>query len=246
MKIVSWNVNGIKSVLNKNFIEVFNNMNADIFCVQEIKTHLGQVELNLKDYFQYWNYADKKGYSGTAIFTKEKPLNVNYGIENEEDSEGRVITLEFENYFVVNTYTPCYQKSIERQNYRMEWDEKFLEYIEELECNKEVIICGDFNVAYQEIDLGNLNKEILGFNDEERQQFKNLLDIGFIDAFRHKYPGVKKYTWWKNNKRKVEDNGCRLDYFLISDELKDNIISVQIRNDVGGSDHCPITLKIKV
>jgi len=247
MKLVSWNVNGMKSVLNKNFIEVFKNMNADIFCIQEIKMQEGQIELELNNYYQYWNYAEKKGYSGTAIFTKEEPLNVIYGIDDEElDKEGRVITLEYEEFFIVNTYTPCYQKNIERQNYRMNWDERFIEYIEELEWKKNVIICGDFNVAYQEIDLGNLNKEILGFTDEERRQFYNLLNIGFIDTFRYKNPNYRKYTWWKNDKREIKDNGCRLDYFLVSNELKNNIIAVQIRNDIRGSDHCPIVLKIKV
>lgn len=245
MKIVSWNVNGIKSVINKNFIEVFKNMNADIFCVQETKTQEQQLEV--KDYFQYWNYAEKKGYSGTAIFTKIEPLDVIYGINDEElDNEGRVITLEYEDFYIVNTYTPCYQKSIARQNYRMNWDEKFIEYIEKLVWKKNVIICGDFNVAYQEIDFGNINKEILGFTDEERRQFYNLINIGFIDVFRFKNPNYRKYTWWKNDKREIMDNGCRLDYFLISKELKNNIIAVQIRNDIRGSDHCPIVLKIKM
>ena len=245
MKLVSWNVNGLKSTLNKGFIEVFKNMNADIFCIQEIKTQEEQIELD--DYYQYWNYSDKKGYSGTAIFTREEPINVYMGMNDEKfDQEGRIITLEFENYFVVNTYTPCYQKNIERQNFRMEWDEKFLEYIEELESRKDVIICGDFNVAYQEIDLGNINKEILGFSDEERKQFYNLLNIGFVDSFRYKNPNYKKFTWWKNNKRHIEDNGCRLDYILVPEELKYKIIATQIRNDIGGSDHCPIVLKIKI
>lgn len=245
MKIVSWNVNGIKSVINKNFMEVFKNMNADIFCIQETKTQEQQLELN--NYFQYWNYANKKGYSGTAIFTKIEPLDVIYGINDEElDDEGRVITLEYEDFYIVNTYTPCYQKSIARQNYRMNWDEKFIEYIEKLVWKKNVIICGDFNVAYQEIDFGNVNKEILGFTDEERRQFYNLLNFGFIDVFRFKNPNYRKYTWWKNDKREIMDNGCRLDYFLISKELKNNIVAVQIRNDIRGSDHCPIVLKIKM
>lgn len=245
MKIVSWNVNGIKSVINKNFMEVFKNMNADIFCIQETKTQEQQLELN--NYFQYWNYANKKGYSGTAIFTKIEPLDVIYGINDEElDDEGRVITLEYEDFYIVNTYTPCYQKSIARQNYRMNWDEKFIEYIEKLVWKKNVIICGDFNVAYQEIDFGNVNKEILGFTDEERRQFYNLLNIGFIDTFRFKNPNYRKYTWWKNDKREIMDNGCRLDYFLISKELKNNIVAVQIRNDIRGSDHCPIVMKIKI
>lgn len=245
MKIVSWNVNGIKSVINKNFMEVFKNMNADIFCIQETKTQEQQLELN--NYFQYWNYANKKGYSGTAIFTKIEPLDVIYGINDEElDDEGRVITLEYEDFYIVNTYTPCYQKSIARQNYRMNWDEKFIEYIEKLVWKKNVIICGDFNVAYQEIDFGNVNKEILGFTDEERRQFYNLLNIGFIDVFRFKNPNYRKYTWWKNDKREIMDNGCRLDYFLVSKELKNNIVAVQIRNDIRGSDHCPIVLKIKM
>lgn len=247
MKLVSWNVNGMKSVLSKNFMQVFKNMNADIFCIQETKTQEGQVELELENYHQYWNYSDKKGYSGTAIFSKEEPINVFMGINDEElDKEGRVITLEFENYFIVNTYTPCYQKNIERQNFRMEWDEKFLEYIEELEYKKDVIICGDFNVAYEEIDLGNINKEILGFSDEERQQFNNLLNIGFIDSFRYKNQNYKKFTWWKNNKRDIKDNGCRLDYILVPEEMKYKIVATQIRNDIGGSDHCPIVVKMKI
>lgn len=247
MKFVSWNVNGLKSVLNKNFMEVFKNMNADIFCIQEIKVQEGQMEIKLPNYFQYWNYSEKKGYSGTAIFTKEIPLKTLKGINDEYlDMEGRVLTLEFENFFIVNTYTPCCQKKIERQNYRMKWDEKFIEYIDELYRKKDVIICGDFNVAYQEIDLGNVNKEILGFSDEERQQFNNLLKVGFVDSFRYKNPSYKKYTWWKNNNREISGNGCRLDYFLVPKELRNNIISAQIRNDIGGSDHCPIVLKIKI
>ena len=247
MKLVSWNVNGLKSVMNKGFFQMFNNMNADIFCVQETKIQEGQVEIELPNYYQYWNFAEKKGYSGTAVFSKEKPLRVTYGINSEElDKEGRVITLEFEEFYLVNTYTPCYQRNIERQNYRFVWDERFIEYIEKLENRKNVIICGDFNVAYKEIDLGNLNKAILGFSDEERQQFGKILDIGFVDTFRFKNPKHRKYTWWKNNKRNIQDNGCRLDYFLISEELKNKIIAVQIRNDIGGSDHCPIVLKIRI
>jgi len=247
MKLVSWNVNGFKSILNKNFFEVFNNMNADIFCIQETKTQEGQIEFELANYYQYWNYSQKKGYSGTAVFTKEKPINVFKGINDEDlDKEGRVITLEFEDFFLVNTYTPCFQKNIERQNYRLSWDEKFIEYIEELENTKDTIICGDFNVAHKEIDFGNLKKEILGFSDEERLQFDNLLDIGFIDAFRYKNPNLKKFTWWKNNIRNIENNGCRLDYFLISEELKTKVLSTQIRTDIGGADHCPIVLKIKI
>ena len=247
MKFVSWNVNGMKAILNKNFMEVFKNMNADIFCLQETKIQEGQDELQLDGYYQYWNYSEKKGYSGTAIFTKKEPINVLYGMDNEElDKEGRLITLEFEDFYIVNTYTPCYQKNIERQNYRMKWDDNFLDYIEQLECKKYVIVCGDFNVAYQSIDLGNLNKEILGFGDEERQQFFDLLELGFIDTFRFKNPTWRRYTWWKNNKREIKDNGCRLDYFLISEELKNSIIATQIREEIGGSDHCPIVLKIRI
>ena len=247
MRLVSWNVNGIRACLTKGFSDFFKSIDADIFCIQETKTQEGQVELELENYYQYWNYSDKKGYSGTAIFSKEEPINVFMGINDEKlDKEGRVITLEFENYFIVNTYTPCYQKNIERQNFRMEWDEKFLEYIEDLEYKKDVIICGDFNVAYEEIDLGNINKEILGFSDEERQQFNNLLNIGFIDSFRYKNQNYKKFTWWKNNKRDIKDNGCRLDYILVPEELKYKIIATQIRNDIGGSDHCPVVLKMKI
>lgn len=246
MKLASWNVNGLKSVLSKNFMEVFQNMNADIFCIQETKVQENQ-NLEFSNYYQFWNFSEKKGYSGTAIFSKEKPLEVYKGINVEElDKEGRVITLEFEDYFIVNTYTPCCKDDIKRQNYRMEWDEKFLAYIEDLYNKKDVIICGDFNVAHKEMDLGNLNKKILGFSDEEREQFNNLLDIGFVDIFREKNPNCKKFTWWKNNKRDTKDNGCRLDYFLIPEELKNNVIATQIRNDIGGSDHCPIVLKIKI
>lgn len=247
MKLVSWNVNGLKSAMNKNFEEIFNTINADIFCLQETKAQEGQLNLEFPEYYNYWNYSEKKGYSGTAIFTKQKPLNVFYGLNVEKlDKEGRVITLEFEDFFIVNTYTPCYQKDIERQNYRSYWDDEFINYVEDLECKKDVIICGDFNVAYNDLDIGSNNKEILGFSDEERQQFGKILDMGFVDTFRYKNPNYKKFTWWKNNKRDSKDNGCRLDYFLVSEELKDNIIATQIRNDIGGSDHCPIVLKIKM
>ena len=247
MKFVSWNVNGLKSIVNKNFYEVFKNMNADFFCIQEIKMQENQIELDLPNYYQYWNYAQKKGYSGTAIFAKEKPLNVIYGLGVEElDTEGRILTLEYDDFYLVNTYTPCYQKNIERQNFRFIWDDEFIKFISNLENKKDVIMCGDFNVAYQNIDCGNLSKDILGFSDEERQQFAKLLKLGFIDAFRYKYPNFRKYTWWKNNKREISDNGCRLDYFLIQKEFKNSIINVQIRNDIGGSDHCPIVLKLKI
>jgi len=247
MKFVSWNVNGLKAILNKNFEKNIKTMNADIVCIQETKTQEGKININLDDYYKYWNYADKKGYSGTAVFSREEPLNVFYGINTEElDKEGRIITLEFEDFYLVNVYTPCYQKNIARQNYREWWDEEFIKYIENLEYQKNVIICGDLNVAHQEIDLGNLNKDILGFSDEERLQFKNLLNIGFVDSFRYKHPDYRKYTWWKNNQREIQDNGCRLDYILVSNELKEKIIGTQIRNDIGGSDHCPIVLKIKM
>lgn len=247
MKLVSWNVNGLKSIIGKDFEKNFKLMNADIFCLQETKIQEGQLNLKFSDYYNYWNYSEKKGYSGTAILTKQKPLNVYYGLDVEElDKEGRVITLEFGDFFLINTYTPCYQKDIERQNYRAYWDDEFIKYIEFLENKKEVIICGDFNVAYSELDLGSHNKEILGFSDEERQQFGRILDMGFIDTFRYKNPNYKKFTWWKNNKRDSKDNACRLDYFLVSEELKNNIIATQIRNDIGGSDHCPIVLKIKI
>lgn len=247
MKLVSWNVNGLKSAISKSFEEVFKNINADIFCVQETKAQEGQLDLKFENYYNYWNYSEKKGYSGTAIFTKQKPLNVFYGLGVEElDKEGRVITLEFEDFFIVNTYTPCYQKDIERQNYREYWDDEFIKYIETLEDKKDVIICGDFNVAYTDMDLGSNNKDILGFSDEERQQFGKILDMGFTDTFRYKNPNYKKFTWWKNNRREFQDNACRLDYFLVSDELKNNIVATQIRNDIGGSDHCPIVLKIKM
>ena len=246
LKIVSWNVNGYMAMINKNFKEIFKNMNADIFCIQETKLQKNQEDKNFAEgYKSYWNYSEKKGYSGTAVFTKINPIDVKYGFGiNDLDQEGRLITLEFEEYFLVNTYTPCFQKNLERQNYRATWDDEFLEYIKELKQDKEVIICGDLNVAYKDIDIGSFRKELLGFGDEERYQFSKLLDLGLIDSFRYKNPYWKKYTWWRNNNRENK-NGCRLDYFLISQELKENIVNTQIRSEIGGSDHCPIVLKMK-
>jgi len=247
MKLVSWNVNGFQARLEENFIDIFNNMNADFFCIQEIKIQLEQTDLKIEGYYKYWNSAIKKGYSGTAIFTKHKPLKVWFGFsENDEDKEGRIITLEYEEYFLVNIYAPSSKRNLERHNFTIEWYEEFNEYIEKLTRKKNIIICGDFNVAHQEIDFGNMNREIKAFTDELREQFENLLQLGLVDTFRQKRPNIRKYTWWKNNKRDTKDGGCRLDYFLISEEMKNNLVDAQIRNDIGGADHCPIVLKIKI
>lgn len=251
MKFVSWNVNGLRSILNKNFDEVFKNMNADFFCMQEIKLQENMIELEKEGYYSYWNYAEKKGYSGTAIFTKIKPVSVHYGMNNEEyDKEGRIITLEYENFYIINVYVPNSQSNLTRLNYRLEWGDLFYEYIKELNYIKPIIICGDFNVAHTEIDLKYPEKNIdtEGFTNEEREQFNELLNLGLIDSYRYKYPTRENaYSWWSyRHNGKATDNGWRLDYFLVSDILKDRIINAQIRKDIGGSDHCPIVIKIKL
>ena len=247
MKLISWNVNGIRACVGKGFLDYFKEADADVFCIQETKMQAGQLELDLEGYEQYWNYAQRKGYSGTAIFTKKKPLSVSYGIGIEEhDTEGRVITLEFEDFYMITVYTPNSQNELARLDYRMEWEDAFLSYIKKLEENKPVIICGDLNVAHQEIDLKNpkTNRKNAGFTDEERGKFQTLLDNGFIDTFRYFYPdqtGI--YSWWSYRfQARAKNAGWRIDYFLVSDSLKDRLTDAKIHTDVMGSDHCPVEL----
>lgn len=249
MKIVSWNVNGLRACVKKGFLDYFQDVDADMFCVQEIKLQEGQINLDLEGYEQYWNYAVKKGYSGTAIFTKHKPLSVKNGIGVEEhEQEGRVITLEFEKFYLVNVYTPNSQRELARLNYRMTWEEEFKGYIKSLDSKKPVILCGDLNVAHKEIDLKNpsTNRKNAGFTDEERQKLTELLDEGFIDTFRCFYPDKEgAYTWWSYMRKARERNsGWRIDYFIVSDSLKGSLKDSYIHSDVLGSDHCPVVLEI--
>ncbi len=251
MKLVSWNVNGIRACLNKGFLDFFNEVDADIFCVQEIKLQEGQLELDLEGYFQYYNYAVKKGYSGTAIFTKKEPLSIQYGIGVEEhDQEGRVITLEFETFFMVTVYTPNAQRELARLDYRMEWDSQFREYITALERTKPVIFCGDLNVAHREIDIKNpkSNHNHAGFTDQERQKLSELLDLGFVDTYRYIHPDREDaYTWWSYMFKAREKNvGWRIDYFIVSQQLASNITEADIYSDIMGSDHCPVMLEMEM
>ena len=248
MKLVSWNVNGLRAVLGKNFYEAFNALDADIFCLQETKLQAGQATIDLPDYREYWNYAEKKGYSGTAVFTRREPLNVTYGIGIEEhDHEGRVITLEFEDFFFVCVYTPNAQEELKRLEYRMTWEDDFREYLKTLDSKKPVIVCGDMNVAHQEIDLKNpkTNHKNPGFTDEERGKMTTLLDSGFTDTFRHLYPDTVTYSWWSYRfKAREKNTGWRIDYFLASDRLREKFIDAKIHTDIMGSDHCPVELDI--
>lgn len=274
MKFISWNVNGIRACVKKGFLDFFNEADADIFCIQESKMQEGQLDLELPGYHQYWNYAVKKGYSGTGIFTKEEPMNVFYGLGIEEhDQEGRVITLEFEDYYFITVYTPNSQSELARLSYRMKWEEDFLAYLKKLEetkpvifCGdlkesqpsltqeakpkkKPIIICGDFNVAATELDLKNPKNNVknAGFTPEEREKFKTLLDSGFTDSYRYLHPDTEKYSWWSYRFKARERNaGWRIDYFLTSDSIKDKIKDVEILTDVMGSDHCPIELDIDI
>ena len=250
MKCISWNVNGIRACITKGFEDRFRELDADIFCLQETKCQQGQVELELPGYHQYWNYAVKKGYSGTAIFTKEEPLSVSYGLGLEEhDQEGRVITLEFPDFYMVTVYTPNSQDGLARLDYRMTWEEEFLKYLKKLEEKKPVIFCGDLNVAHKEIDLKNpkTNRKNAGFTDEEREKFSVLLENGFIDTFRYFYPDLKDaYSWWSYRFHAREKNaGWRIDYFLVSPQLKERLEDAVIYKDVFGSDHCPVALILK-
>ena len=251
MKLISWNVNGIRACVTKGFLDYFNEMDADIFCIQESKLQAGQIDLHLEGYHQYWNYAEKKGYSGTAIFTKEEPLNVSYGIGIEEhDKEGRVITLEFDKFYMVTVYTPNSKTELARLDYRMVWEDAFREYLLELDKKKPVIICGDLNVAHKEIDLKNpkTNLRNAGFTEEERSKFTELLNAGFTDTFRYFYPDVTGvYSCWSYRFKAREKNaGWRIDYFLVSNSLKDKLEDAKIHTEVLGSDHCPVEVTINI
>ena len=248
-KLISWNVNGLRACVTKGFMDFFKEIDADVFCIQETKLQEGQIDLPLKGYYQYWNYAEKKGYSGTALFTKTEPLSVAYGIGIEEhDREGRVITAEFDDYYVVTCYTPNSQNELRRLDYRMTWEDDFLKYLQALAEKKPVILCGDLNVAHNEIDLKNpkTNRKNAGFTDEERAKMTALLSGGFTDTYRYFYPdreGV--YSWWSYRFRAREKNaGWRIDYFITSDSLKDKLVSADIHTEVLGSDHCPVELSV--
>ena len=249
MKLISWNVNGIRACVQKGFMDSFNELDADIFCIQESKLSEGQLELDMPEYHQYWNYAQKKGYSGTAVFTKKEPLNVSYGLGIEEhDNEGRVITLEYDTFYLVTVYTPNSQSELKRLEYRMKWEDDFRAYLKGLEENKPVIVCGDLNVAHQEIDLKNpkTNRMNAGFTDEERQKMTELLASGFIDTFRYFYPDMTDiYSWWSYRFSARQKNaGWRIDYFLVSESLKDKLTGADIHTEILGSDHCPVELDI--
>lgn len=251
MKLISWNVNGIRACVGKGFLDFFKEVDADVFCIQESKMQAGQLDLDLPGYYQYWNYAEKKGYSGTAIFTKKEPMSVVNGIGVEEhDKEGRVITLEFENYYMVTVYTPNSQNELARLDYRMTWEDAFLAHLKKLEENKPVVVCGDMNVAHKEIDLKNpkSNRKNAGFTDEERQKFSVLLENGFVDTFRHFYPDLEgAYSWWSYRfQARAKNAGWRIDYFLVSEALKDQLQDAKILTDVMGSDHCPVELDISL
>lgn len=249
MKLISWNVNGIRACVTKGFEDYFKKVDADIFCIQESKMQAGQLDLDLQGYHQYWNYAEKKGYSGTAIFVKEEPLNVTYGIGVEEhDHEGRVITLEYDNFYMITVYTPNSQNELKRLDYRMTWEDSFRDYLKKLKEKKSVIICGDMNVAHKEIDLKNpkTNRRNAGFTDEEREKMTELLESGFVDTFRYFYPDQTDiYSWWSYRFKAREKNaGWRIDYFLVSEDLSDKLEDAKIHTEVLGSDHCPVELDI--
>ena len=249
MKLISWNVNGLRAVMGKNFMDFFNEIDADIFCLQETKLQEGQIEMELPGYHQYWNYADNKGYSGTAIFTKEEPDGVSYGIGiDQHDHEGRVITLEFKDFYVVTVYTPNSQDELRRLDYRMKWEDDFREYLTGLNRQKPVIVTGDMNVAHNEIDLKNpkTNRRNAGFTDEERGKMTELLKSGFIDTFRYFYPDTEGiYSWWSYRFRAREKNaGWRIDYFLASTDMENRIKGAKIHTEILGSDHCPVELEI--
>ncbi|MCI5721595.1 MAG: exodeoxyribonuclease III [Firmicutes bacterium] len=250
MKLISWNVNGLRAVMGKNFMDFFNDIDADIFCLQETKLQAGQIEMDLPGYHQYWNYADKKGYSGTAIFTKKEPVSVSYGIGiDEHDHEGRVITLEFEDFYMITVYTPNSQNELKRLEYRMKWEDDFRTYLNRLKEMKPVIVTGDLNVAHNEIDLKNpkTNRRNAGFTDEERNKMTELLESGFIDTFRYFYPDEEGiYSWWSYRFKAREKNaGWRIDYFLVSEDLEKRLVDAKIHTEIFGSDHCPVELEIQ-
>lgn len=250
LKLVSWNVNGIRAVLKKGFMEYFTETDADLFALQEIKLSEGQLDLETPGYHQYWNYAERKGYSGTAVFSKQEPISVRYGFDGDRDNEGRITALEFEDFWFVNVYTPNSQDQLKRIGFRMSWDDAFSEFLRELNESKPVITCGDFNVAHHEIDLKNPgpNRGKAGFSDEEREKFGLLLDSGYTDTFRHFYPDATgAYSWWSYRFRARDTNaGWRIDYFLTSTDITDKLIDARIRDDVFGSDHCPVELILAV
>ncbi|WP_455088928.1 exodeoxyribonuclease III [Peptoanaerobacter stomatis] len=251
MKFVSWNVNGLRAVREKGFEDIFKNFDADAFCLQEIKLQENQIELHFDGYYEYWNYANKKGYSGTAIYTKHKPIDVHYGLGIEEhDMEGRLITLEYENYYIATVYTPNAQPELARLAYRQKWEDDFRKYFKKLDEKKPIIICGDMNVAHQEIDLKNPknNRKNPGFSDEEREKFTMFLNAGFIDTFRYFYPDkTDEYSWWSYRFNARKNNaGWRIDYFCVSDRLKEKLKSASIHQDVMGSDHCPVSIEIEL
>ena len=251
MKMISWNVNGLRAAMGKGFMDFFRQQDADIFCLQETKLQEGQIQLDMPGYYQYWNYAEKKGYSGTAVFTKRKPVNVMLGIGMEEhDREGRVITLEFDEFYFITVYTPNSQNELARLPYRMEWEDDFLEYVKELEKDKPVIYAGDLNVARLEIDIKNpkTNRRNAGFTDEEREKIQRAVDSGFIDTFRFFNPQIEGiYSWWSDRCKARERNaGWRIDYFMASESLKDRLKDAKIHTEVMGSDHCPVELDIEI
>ncbi len=250
-KLISWNVNGLRAIAGKNFYEEFEKFDADIFCIQESKLQEGQIDFAPEGYHSYWNYAEKKGYSGTAIFSKEKPLDVSYGIGiTEHDKEGRVITLEYEKFYMVCVYTPNSQNELKRLGYRMEWEDAFREYLLNLKAKKSVVVCGDLNVAAEEIDLKNpkTNRKNAGFTDEEREKFRTLKQSGFIDTFRHFYPDMTDiYSWWSYRfSARAKNAGWRIDYFLASEDLKEKLIDAKIHTEILGSDHCPVELTLDI
>lgn len=251
MKFISWNVNGLRACVQKGFLDFFNSIDADFFCIQESKLQAGQIDLDLPGYHQYWNYAEKKGYSGTAIFTKNKALSVSYGIGIEEhDKEGRVITLEYDNFYLVTCYTPNSQNELKRLPYRMQWEDDFREYLKTLDAKKPVVLCGDLNVAHNEIDLKNpkTNRKNAGFSDEERAKMTELLGSGFTDTFRYFYPDAEGiYSWWSYRFKAREKNaGWRIDYFITSKRINDKLKKAAIHTDVLGSDHCPVEVDIEL
>lgn len=249
MKLISWNVNGLRACVGKGFMDFFKEIDADMFCVQETKLQEGQIKLETEGYHQFWNYAEKKGYSGTAIFTKREPVSVSYGIGmDEHDKEGRVITLEFDSFYMVTVYTPNSQNELVRLDYRMKWEDDFRGYLKSLDSRKPVIVCGDLNVAHKEIDLKNpaTNRKNAGFTDEERNKFTELLESGFIDTYRYFYPDTTGvYSWWSYRfSARANNAGWRIDYFCVSERLKDKLLGAKIHTDVMGSDHCPVELTI--
>ena len=251
MKLVSWNVNGLRACVKKGFMDFFDQIDADAFCIQETKLQEGQIELDMPEYEDYWDYAVRKGYSGTAVFTKVKPVSVKLGLDEEKFSqEGRVVTVEYENFYLVNCYTPNSQGELKRLDYRMEWEDYFADYLSSLDEKKPVILCGDLNVAHQEIDLKNpkTNRKNAGFSDEEREKMTRLLERGFTDSFRYLYPDATgMYTWWSYRFNARKNNaGWRIDYFIVSDRIKDRVKNFEIKSDVFGSDHCPIVIDVDI